>query len=150
MVMETSIFGDNAPGSRSEMWFKAITYNKKSMKPILEQGNIRVAGINKVQRFSNLNLNKYFQYGLVAQLVAQLLCKQKVTGSRPVSSTTHSCYPMRLKLPKERSSSLPGRTSRSLWLWQCRIMGRPRYLFAGYRTGIYGKISQSLIQYHCE
>lgn len=66
------------------------------MKPILEQGDICDAGINKVQRFSNLNLNKYFQYGLVAQLVAQLLCKQKVTGSRPVSSTTHSCYPMRL------------------------------------------------------
>lgn len=27
-------------------------------------------------------------YGLVAQLVAQLLCKQKVTGSSPVPSTT--------------------------------------------------------------
>lgn len=76
------------------------------MKPILEQGNICGAGINKVQRFSNLNLNKYFQYGLVAQLVAQLLCKQKVTGSRPVSSTTHSCYPMRLKLPKEHAKLL--------------------------------------------
>lgn len=51
MVIGPSISGDyNAPTCRSEMWFKAITYNKKkSMKPILEQGNIRVAGINKVQ-----------------------------------------------------------------------------------------------------
>ena len=28
-------------------------------------------------------------YGLVAQLVAQLLCKQKVTGSSPVPSTKY-------------------------------------------------------------
>ena len=35
----------------------------------------------------NQERTKTILNGLVAQLVAQLLCKQKVTGSNPVSST---------------------------------------------------------------
>lgn len=36
-------------------------------------------------------------YGLVAQLVAQLLCKQKVTGSSPVPSTRFEIWKPFLK-----------------------------------------------------